>query len=79
MIKRTFFEIVLGNDGILMHEKIVKLRTEGRILNQRRRNVKYKIKRTEDPTQVKFSKAKYQKLLIDQKEISQEINAIEKS
>lgn len=76
--KGTFFEIVLGNDGILMHEKIVKLRTEGRILNQRRRNVKYKIKRTEDPTQIEILKSKIPETLNRSKEISQEINTIEK-
>lgn len=76
--KGTFFEIVLGNDGILLHNKIVKLRTEGRILNQRRRNIKNKVKKTEDTAQIKILNNKTLETLERSKEIIKEISVIEK-
>lgn len=77
--KGTFFEIVVGNEGVEYAEKIVDLRTERKRLSQRRRNYKYSIRKSEETETEKIEKlkTKIDKALERTSEINKEIQDID--
>jgi wobble nucleotide-excising tRNase len=74
----TFFEIMVGNDGVVLAEKIVNIIKERKRESQKRRNYKYAIKKTEDDKQINVIKVKIQNSLKRSDEIGKEIVELEK-
>lgn len=77
--KGTFFEIVVGNEGVEFAEKIVDLRTERKRLSQRRRNYHYAIRKLSEIETEKIEKLKIriEKAIEKTNEINREIAQIE--
>jgi len=77
--KGTFFEILVGNEGVGFAEKIVELRTERKRLSQRRRNSKYAIRKLKEHETEKIEKlkARIEKAHERTAEINREIAIIE--
>ena len=65
----TFFEIVVGNEGVELADKIDKLRRERKRVSQRRRNNKQAIKKTVDKDKIET----YKERIIATKKRSEEI------
>lgn len=75
--KGTFFEIVIGSEGIELNDRAVKLMTERKKLSQKKRNYKYAIKKTDDLEKITALKNKNELAIKKTIEINVELQEID--
>jgi len=74
----AFFEIVVGNSGVELAEKIVKLRTERKKISSNKRSCKNLIKKTDDQKDIANLKRRIAKGILRKQYIQDEILKLEK-